>query len=291
MRQGRKGKNMKREIIVLTASSLLIGSLGFVGAQGAQTQSTQSGGAGTQTQSPAASQTQTSPAQRLRGLGGNFKHGFGDGDDFGRGFGGLPFGRNLALGTTLTLEFYAGDPSTASGGASTPTQTLNFTYGQDSEAAFAQSFAEARANAGYMTVNVGEQTQTLELPSSDTSTDTSNTDTANSDRGDRHGGVYGALPLRGLNEGSSVTATFYDGDPSGNAQTLQTLNFTYGQDSEAGFANDFANAAQNAAYVTITTSPQTTTVNLSKTTSGRGDNMRGGFGDRAYHRDGPGGRR
>ena len=271
---------MKKEIIVLTATGLLIGSLGFVGAQGTQPQSAQSGGAGTQTQS----QTQdTSQTKLSRGFG----HSFGDGDDFGRGFRGLPFGRHLALGTTVTLEFYTSDPATSD--SSTPEQTLNFTYGQDSEAAFAQSFAEARANASYMTVNVGEQTQTLELPS-----DTSNTDTS-SDRGNRHGGVYGALSLRGLDEGSSVTATFYDGDPAGDAQTLQTLNFTYGQDSEAAFANDFANAAENAAYVTVTTSPQTYTVDFSEMSSGRGDRFgngeRGGFMGRGDHRGGPGGRR
>ena len=272
---------MKKEIIVLTASSLLIGTLGFVGAQ-----STQSGGAGASTQSR--TQTQSTPQTKLpRGFG----HGFGPGDDFGRGFGGLPFGRHLALGTTVKLEFYTTDPSTASGGTSTPQKTLNFTYGQDSEAAFAQNFAAARANAGFVVVNVGEQTQTLALPSN-TSNDTSNSD---SSLDDRHGGAYGALPLRDLNEGSSVKATFYDGDPAGNAKTLQTLNFTYGQDSEAGFAADFAAAAKNAAFVTITTSPQTYTVNLSQTSSGRGDmgsgGERGGLTGQDDHRGGPGGRR
>ena len=243
-----------KKLIVLTAGGLLIGSLGFVGAQGAQN------GVGTQ------SQTQTPPqVQNFRGFG----HGFGD--DFGRGFGGLPFGHHLALGTTVKLTFYDADPS-SSGGAGNPKQTLNFTYGQDSEAAFAQSFAEARANAKYMTVNVGEQTQTLELPSNAS---------ANTffGKGDRRG-FYGALPLVGLNEGSSVTATFYDGDPSGNAQTLQTLNFTYGQDSEVGFADEFASAAQNAAYVTVTTSPQTFTVNLSAVpNNGFGGGFRGGWSD------------
>lgn len=266
---------MKKEMIVLTATGLLIGSLGFVGAQ-----STQSGGADTQTQSQTQSETQdSSQIQNLRG----FKHGFGDGDDFGRGFGGLPFGRHLALGTTVTLEFYTADP--AGDEASTPEQTLTFTYGEDSEAAFAQSFAEARANASYMTVEVGEQTQTLELPASN----------SDSEAGFRGRGFYGALPLRGLGEGSSVTATFYNGDPAGDAQTLQTLNFSYGQDSEAGFANDFASAAQNAAYVTVTTSPQTYTVDLSEMLSGRGDRFgngeHGGFTGRDDHRGGPGGRR
>ena len=268
--------NSRKSLIVLTAAGLLVGSLGFVGAQ-----STQSGGADMQ---QSQGQTQTlSQTQRLRGFG----HGFGDDfrDDFGRGFGGLPL-RHLALGTTVKLEFYTSDPG-AAGSTATPTRTLTFTYGQDSEAAFAQSFAEARANASYLTVNVGEQTQTLELPSN------SNSNTSFG-RGERRSGVYGALPLGGLNEGSSVQATFYGGDPEANGEELQTLTFTYGQDSEAGFADAFASAAQNAAYVSVTTSPQTYTVNLSAVPN-RGFAGRGGFDDQfgsgfrgGFGRGGPG---
>ena len=272
----------RKSLIVLTAAGLLVGSLGFVGAQ-----STQSGGADTQqsqTQSETQDSSQTlSQTQRLRGFG----HGFGDNfrDDFGRGFGGLPL-RHLALGTTVKLEFYTSNPG-AAGSTATPTQTLTFTYGQDSEAAFAQSFAEARANASYLTVNVGEQTQTLELPGADTVSDTS------FGRGERRG-VYGALPLGGLNEGSSVQATFYGGDPEANGEELQTLTFTYGQDSEAGFADAFTSAAQNAAYVSVTTSPQTYTVNLSAVPN-RGFAGHGGFDDQfgggfrgGFGRGGPG---
>ena len=245
----------KRGLVILSAGGLLIGTLSFVGAQ-----STQSGGAEVQTQD--SSQTQdASSVQRLRGFG----HGFGLRNDSGRGFRGLPFG-HLALGTTVTLEFYNTNPDTANDGASgTPQQTLSFTYGQDSEAAFAQNFAEAQADASYMVVNVGEQTQTLELPSPDSA------DTSIFGRGDRHGGVYGALSLRALNEGSSIEATFYDGDPAANGQSLQTLTFTYGEDSEAGFAGDFASAAEEAAFVTLTTSPQTYTVDLSAISDRMGD--------------------
>ncbi len=189
---------------------------------------------------------------------------------------------HLALGTTVTLEFYAADPANSE---STPERTLAFTYAEDSETALGQSFAEAQANAGYVTINVGEQTQTLELPS-DTSADSSNNDGYR--RGGVYGAFYGALPLRGLGEGSSVNATFYDGDPASDAQTLQTLTFTSGQDSEAGFATDFREAAQQAAYVTVTTSPQTTTVNLSDVASRFGDFGRGGVGN-DFYRGGPGG--
>jgi len=251
--------------------------LGFVGAQ--------STGQETRSQN----QTQSTPQQRYgfgHGFGGGPGRGFGLDNDFGGDFcrGGLPFGGHLALGTTLKLTFYDTDPGAESSTAR-PTQTLTFTYGQDSEAAFAQSFAEARANAGYLTVKVGEQTQTLELPSN-----TSSSDAADFGRGDQREGFYGALPLRGLNEGSSAQATFYDGDPEANGKVLQTLNFTYGQDSEAGFADEFASAAQNAAYVTVTTSPQTYTVDLSNIPNralgrgGFGPDFSGGFGQGDFGR-------
>ncbi len=166
---------MKKGMIVIAAPSLLIGGFGFVGAQ---TQSGSSSGTSAPdatisdaTTSDAAAQSEfDGPLQRQRGLG----RGFGSGSGFGRGherghgrggIGGLPFGR-VALGTTVTLSFYDTDPSSSSG-ASAPEQTLTFTYGEDSEATFAESFAEARANASYMTANVGEQTQTLELSATD----------------------------------------------------------------------------------------------------------------------------
>jgi hypothetical protein len=95
----------------------------------------------------------------------------------------------------------------------------------------------------------------------------------------RHG-----LPLRALTEGSTVEATFYDGDPQANAQSLQTLSFTYGQDSEAGFAADYAAAAEAAAFVSITTSPQRYTAKLSAVSLGHHDGSRGGdsFGRRGF---------
>lgn len=163
----------------------------------------------------------------------------------------------------MTLSFYDTDPS-ASGGAGTPTQTLNSVYGQDSETAFAQSFTEARANASYMTVDVGEQTQTLELSATDEQ---------------RRGGLRGTLP-HGLTEGGTVEAVFYDSDPEANAQALQTLSFTSGQDSEAGFANDFAEAADEAAFVSVTTGPQTYTVDLSAAAESRDSRQHN------QHRDG-----
>ncbi len=219
-----------------------------------------------QTQTTSTTPAQTTPAQTTNGL----KDGrFADGHGFGRGFHGIGFGR-LALGTTVEVGFYDGDP--AAGG--TVTDTLNFTYGEDSEAAFAQSLDAARQGATYMTVNIGEQTRTVDL-----STVTLPVD------------GRGLLPrelARGLGDGSTVTTTFYDGDPEVGGQTTDTLAFTYGQDSEAGFADDFATAAETAAFVTVTTSPQSYTVDLTQVQArgqdgfGLGDGFGRGFGGRGH---------
>ena len=187
----------------------------------------------------------------------------------GRGFGlhGAGFGR-LALGTTVEVAFYDGDP--AAGG--TVTDTLNFTYGEDSEAAFAQSLEAARQSAAYMTVNIGEQTRTVDLAAVTLPTN-----------------GRGLLPhelARGLGDDSTVTATFYDGDPEAGGQVTDTLTFTYGSDSEAGFADSFSTAAETADFVTVTTSPQSYTVDLSQVQArgrlGLGDSFNDGFGQRGF---------
>lgn len=240
----------KRLLVMLSASSLVLAPAGVVFAQ-------------TQAQTAQAEQNAAPPEA--------FGHGFG------RGFGGLPFGR-LALGTTVELTFYGGDP--AANGQSL--QTLSFTYGEDSEAAFAEQFAAARAEASYVTAAVGEQSRTLELNAADTDanadTDTNNDADNNADDGFRGGFGRGSLLLGSLQSGSTVTATFYGGDPEANGQSLQTLSFTYGESSEAGFAADFAEAAETAAFVVVTTSPQSYTVPLTASSSGFGDF--GGRGDR-----------
>ena len=242
----------KRLTVILSASSLVLAPVGLVFAQ-TQGQTTQT-------------EQNTVPVET-----------FG----FGHGFGGLPFGR-LAFGTTIKLTFYNGDP--AANGQSV--QTLNFTYGEDSEATFAERFAAARTEASYVTAAVGEQNRTLELNTADTDTDTDN-DTDNDGDGFRRGFGRGGLHLGGLQSDSTVTAVFYDGDPEANGQSLQTLTFSYGTDSEAGFAADFAEAAENAAFVVVTTSPQTYTVPLTASSFGFGDF--GGRGDRdGSGRDGSG---
>ena len=250
-----------RILVLLTASSLVLAPVGLVFAQ-------------PQGQTAQTEQT-TVPVE-------TFGRGFGRGHGFGHGFGGLPFGR-LALGTTVELTFYDGDP--AADGQSL--QTLNFTYGEDSEAALAEQFAAARAEASYVTAAVGEQRRTLELSAAtDNDADDDDADD-NGFRGDFGGFGRGSLPLGGLQSGSTVTAVFYDGDPEANGQTLQTLRFTYGTDSEAGFAADFAEAAGAAAVVVVTTSPQSYTVPLTASSFGFEDF--GGRGDRdGFGREGSG---
>lgn len=264
-----------RILVLLSASSLVLAPVGIVFAQ------SQSGG-----------EAQTAQVQQDAASSDVLGRGFGRG--FGHGFGGLPFGR-LALGTTVDLTFYDGDP--AADGVSV--ETLTFTYGEDSEAAFAEQLAAARAEATYVTAAVGEQTRTLELNTADTGADAADGTDNDADDGFRRGfGGFGrgGLSLGGLQDGSTVTATFYDGDPEANGQSLQTLTFTYGESSEAGFAADYAEAARTAAFVVVTTSPQSYTVPLTASPfgenfGGRGD--RDGFGRGGFGRgdDGRGGSR
>lgn len=177
----------------------------------------------------------------------------------------LPFGR-LALGTSVEVNFYDGDPEAAG----ETLETLTLTYGEDSEAAFTDTFATARENAAYMTVNVGEQTRTVDLADAQVPTNgRALLPRELAGRGSRG---------RSLEDGGSVTATFYDGDPETNAQELETLTFTYGEDSEAGFAESFSNAAENAAFVSVTTSPRSYTVDLSDEAARNGGPRR--FGER-----------
>lgn len=163
-----------------------------------------------------------------------------------RGFG-IPL-RGLALGTTATITFYDGDP-TADGAVLT---TLTFTYGEDSEVAFAEQFQEASATAAYMQVDLSEQTRTVDL-----------SEVADDARSDLRPRELGRI--NHLNDGSTLTAAFYSTDPeTAGASPTETLTFTHGTSSAAGFAEDFSEAAESAQFVTVTTSPQTYTVNLAE---------------------------
>ncbi len=81
---------------------------------------------------------------------------------------------------------------------------------------------------------------------------------------------------RPLDMGSTLTVTFYDGDPEAGGSELSSLEFVYGEDSEAAFAQELESAAAEASYVTVTTSPQTMTLNLEDATFTRLRPDRGG---------------
>jgi hypothetical protein len=247
MKIGQIGNIKKVGVIALTASSLVAGT--FVLAQ-----------EGTPTQED---------VQEVQGNPFGFgRHGFGPGFGDVRGIR-FPF-RGLELGTTATITFYDGDPE--AGG--TTLNTLTFTYGEDSEVAFAEEFETARADAAYMTVDLSEQTRTVDL-----------SDFADDERGDLRPRELGRLG--GLTDGSTITAAFYDTDPeTAGATATETLTFTYGTSSEAGFANDFGNAAETASFVVITTSPQSYTVNLAEVQDFQGRRGPGGFGP-GFGQDGP----
>ena len=243
-------RRTKSTILALTASGLLIGG-SLVGAQvtgGAGTGGVQSDGV----QSDSLQDNTLETPFLGRG-----HHGFG-----GFGLRGLPFGR-LALGTTVEVSFYDGLPTEGN-----VTDTLDFTYGEDSEVAFAEAFANAQQNAEYVMVEVGEQTRTVNLSEVTIPAD-------------GRGLLPRELAGRGLEEGGTVTATFYDGDPEAGGSVVETLAFTYFEDSAAGFAESFAAAAEEAAFVEVTTEPQTYTVDLSEVSErafdgdGRGFERRG----------------
>lgn len=182
-----------------------------------------------------------SQAQRHQG----FNHETGEGESA------FSIWHGLELGTKLTLTFYDGDPAQSGQVLS----TLDFTYGTDSEVAFERELETAQATAAFLKVDTSEQTRTVDL--------------STFDEAQRQNLRPRELSmLAGFNDGTVLTATFYDGDPSAGGKSLSTSTFTYGTSSEAGFANDFATAARSAAFVTVTTSAQTRVVDLAATNGG-----------------------
>lgn len=96
----------------------------------------------------------------------------------------------------------------------------------------------------------------------------------------RQGAMLARLLLgRPLTMGSTLSVTFYDGDPEADGGELRSLEFVYGEDSEAAFAEQLEAAAAEASHVTVTTSPQTAPYNLDEANMALPDGFRpGGFG-------------
>ncbi len=165
----------------------------------------------------------------------------------------LPLLARLPIGTTLEVAFFDADPASGAGAVT----TLAITVGVDSEAAFGEAFAEARAAAGewetaYLVVTTGEIRRTIDVPE---------TDAADLPR--RAGA---ALALRvlpaGLDDGDTVTVELYDADPADGGNLLETLSFAYGVDSAIGFRADVEEALEGAAVAVVTSSPRSMTVDL-----------------------------
>lgn len=87
-----------------------------------------------------------------------------------------------------------------------------------------------------------------------------------------------------LDMGSTLTVTFFDGDPEAGGSQLSTTEFVYGEDSKAAFAEELETAATDASYVTVTTSPQTETYDLAN----MGAKGTGEFGGMHFGNRGPG---
>lgn len=177
-------------------------------------------------------------------------------------------GARMVEGSTITATFYDGNPE--EGAAVLNTHILN--VGVDSERTFAQNTREAMQEAAFVTINTSAQSRTIELPNA-----SADGEEAQEGRSNRQS--FRGASVRGLVEGSSLEAIFYDGNPEEGAAVLNTLTFTAGTDSELSFRNAFQEAASNAAYVTLNTSPQERTLDLSQ--------LRERFENRGGTRGGP----
>ena len=160
----------------------------------------------------------------------------------------------LPIGTTVTLTPFDGDPA-ADGDALT---TLSITIGEDSEAAFARELEGAMQGAAYLRYDIGEAVRTIELGE----------EVAALAR--RHGlgsHAFGAgigVSMHAMDEGDTLSVSFYDAHPAEGGAPLQTLTFTYGVDSAIGFGQELHDAASEADYAVVTTSPRSLTVDLSE---------------------------
>lgn len=188
----------------------------------------------------------------------------------------LPLLASLPIGTSVDVSFYDADP--ASGAA--PLTTLAITVGVDSEVAFAEAFAEARAaavewEAAYLVVATSEIRRTIVLPEGDDATVL------------RRGAAAIAWRLlpAGLDEGDTVTVELYDADPADGGDLLETLAFTYGSDSAIGFRAAVEEALEGAAVAVVTSSPRSLTVDL-EAVSERVRGMADRLGNAAERRDG-----
>ena len=151
--------------------------------------------------------------------------------------------QRLPLGTTVTVSLYAEDPS---GGAEVTT-TLTATVGETSEAAFAQDLQDAVGDAAFMTVDLSERTERIDL-------------TAVPDGARR--APLGFLARAGgpLEFGQTIEVAFFAAEDDASPTT--SLSFTYGEDSEAAFRQAIEDAREGAVAVQVTLPAQSRTIDL-----------------------------
>ncbi len=199
-------------------------------------------------------------------------HGFGPSSRGGMHGGGM-LGHSLTEGTSLEAVFYNGDPAEEA----EVVNTLSFVAGEHSARNFMKEFRVAAKDAEFVVVNKSAQSRSVDLSKVK--------EDGQSGRSKMHRLTF---LLFHLNEGSNFEATFYDGNPDEGGSELNSLNFVAGEDSELAFRNDFAESAKDSAYVVLSTSPQTRTVNLSAMKERFGSREEGGrWGDGSKGPKGP----
>ena len=67
-----------------------------------------------------------------------------------------------------------------------------------------------------------------------------------------------------LSQGSTVTASFYDADPSTGVAAANSLSLVVGVDSEMSFMKSFKELADSASYIVMNIGPQSRTIELNK---------------------------
>lgn len=180
--------------------------------------------------------------QQLRGQGQFRQGGPGtwQGQPHGLLMGLLGPGLTSSLGTTITVTFYDGDPEASANELSRHSLTL----GQDSESAFMNALAEARVDAVFARIDLGEQNRSYPLDDGQTF-------------------QFRRLSSAMLNDGSTITVNLYSEDPATGSSPIQTLSYVHGQDSAIAFQQELSAAISEAAFITVNTSPQSRLLDLS----------------------------
>ncbi len=165
------------------------------------------------------------------------------------GFHGGVLGFGLTEGASVEAVFYGGDPAEDS----EVLNTLNFVAGEDSARNFKKEFRNSAKDAEFVVVNRSAQSRTVDLSK------------AKEDGRPSFGKMHRLnFLLFHLNEGSTLEAVFYTGDPDEGGNEVNRLSFVAAEDSELAFRNAFTEAVEGSAYVVLNTSPQTHTMNLAQ---------------------------